>query len=29
MVFSGGGARNPCLVRLMEGDLGFVVLVPE
>ncbi len=29
MVFSGGGARNPCLVRLMEEDLGFEMQVPE
>jgi predicted CoA-substrate-specific enzyme activase len=29
MVFSGGGARNPCLVRLMEDELGLEVLVPE
>ncbi|MCK5596234.1 MAG: 3-hydroxyacyl-ACP dehydratase, partial [Candidatus Eisenbacteria sp.] len=29
MVFSGGGARNPCLVRLMEDELGLEVLVAE
>ncbi|MFH1866388.1 MAG: acyl-CoA dehydratase activase [Candidatus Eisenbacteria bacterium] len=29
LVFSGGAARNLCLVRLMEDELGLEVLVPE
>ena len=29
VVFSGGVARNPCMVRLLEKDLATVLLVPE
>jgi activator of 2-hydroxyglutaryl-CoA dehydratase len=29
LVFTGGAARNPCLVRMMEDALGMEVKVPE
>lgn len=29
VVFCGGGARNPCLVELLESELGLKLLVPE
>jgi len=28
IVFSGGGALNPCLVRLIEEGLGCALIVP-
>jgi predicted CoA-substrate-specific enzyme activase len=29
LVFAGGGAKNPCLVKLLEEKLGLKITVPE
>jgi len=29
LVFSGGGAKNPCLVKLLEEKLGLKITVPD
>jgi activator of 2-hydroxyglutaryl-CoA dehydratase len=29
LIFSGGGAKNPCLVKLLEEKLGLKITVPE